>query len=94
MRRGFIKWLAGVSVAIAVDPLLGGQAIWGTDPARPVGLTMKQWMAMPVVFAPYIPLHTPVVFAEGALDAVRMKRYSETKLREDYYGTVTVVAKL
>ena len=30
-RRKFIAWLAGAVAAIAIDPVLGGQAIWGTE---------------------------------------------------------------
>lgn len=38
-RRKFIQWLAGAAAAIALDPVIGGQAVWGTDRPKVRGLT-------------------------------------------------------
>lgn len=34
-RRGFIKWFGVVATALAIDPLLGGEALWGQTEVKP-----------------------------------------------------------
>lgn len=90
-----MKFLVTVAAAVAIDPLLGGQAIWGTDPARPFGLTAKEWLSRPWVMAPYVPLQIVPVFGwspmpEDQARARTDRRYANSRLREDCYGTVTV----
>lgn len=64
-RRKFMKWLIGVSAAIALDPVIGGQAIWGTTRPEPLGLKGSVELADGFVYAPYIPLQKVPEFLEG-----------------------------
>lgn len=94
-RRRFIQWLAGAAAAIAIDPLIGGQSVWGTDPVEPklLGVRGETFLESGYVWAPYIPVQKPVtILHEGCLDMVRA-RYSKKAIRSEYYGTVSV-AKL
>ena len=88
-RRGFMRRIAAVLVAVSVDPLLGGQSIWGTDPIRPSGMTREQWALKngTLYYAPYIPVQRLdiLVARPGA-----RKGYAGKKFREDYYGRVTI----
>jgi hypothetical protein len=34
-RRGFMKWCGAVAATLALDPLLGGEAVWGQSEAKP-----------------------------------------------------------